>query len=178
MAVLGDPRPDPTPIRELLLEVLRLKALARAGWVRRGVTGPESVAAHSWGTAWLVLALCPPGLDRGRALAIAVVHDLAEVRVGDVTPHDGVAPADKTAAEHAALEELVAPLPHGAELVELWLEYEEERTPEGRFVKACDKVDMALQAQAYTAEQGLDLTEFLDSARERLDDPVLRALLG
>ena len=44
----------------LLLDVLGLKALDRTGWVRRGVQSAESVAAHSWGVAWLVLALCPP----------------------------------------------------------------------------------------------------------------------
>ncbi|MCB9755489.1 MAG: HD domain-containing protein [Myxococcales bacterium] len=84
-------------LRACLLEALTLKELARAGWERIAVERPESVAAHSWGVAWLVLALCPAALDRGRALAIAVVHDLAEVRVGDLTPHDAVAPADKRA---------------------------------------------------------------------------------
>lgn len=164
-------------IRATLLECLALKALPRTGWVRMGVPAPESVAAHSWGVAWLVLALCPPDVDRGRALAIATVHDLAEVRVGDITPHDGISKADKAAREDAAFDALIAPLPHRAELRALYAEYATASSPEGRFVKACDKLDMALQAIAYQDQTGLDLSEFVDSALARLDTPALRALI-
>jgi putative hydrolase of HD superfamily len=169
-------RPD--ALRARLLEVLALKALPRAGWVRVGVPAPESVAAHSWGVAWLVLALCPPGLDRGRALAIAVLHDLAEVRVGDLTPADRVDPAEKSRAEALAMAGLLSGLRGAAELLALWREYEDASTPEGRLVKACDKLDMALQAARYSEETGLDLAEFIDSALARLEDPLLRALAG
>ncbi|HMV69905.1 MAG TPA: HD domain-containing protein, partial [Myxococcota bacterium] len=96
---------------EALVACLDLKALPRAGWVRRGVEAPESVAAHSWGVAWLVLALAPPEIDRGRALTYAVLHDLAEVRTGDITPHDGVPPAIKAAAEARAIDDLLVSLP-------------------------------------------------------------------
>ncbi|CAK0899040.1 unnamed protein product [Prorocentrum cordatum] len=78
-----------------LREALGLKDVARAGWLRRGVEAPESVAAHSWGVAFLASQLCPASLDRGRVLEMSIVHDLAEVRVGDITPRDGVPPAEK-----------------------------------------------------------------------------------
>lgn len=165
-------------MRERLLETLRLKQVQRAGWVRAGVDRPESVADHSWGVAWLVLALCPAHLDRGRALAIAVLHDLAEVRVGDITPHDDVRTEEKRRREREAFRELTVPLPHAAELRQLLDEYERGSTPEGRLVRACDKLEMALQAQLYQADQGLDLAEFVASALVRLDDPDLRGLLG
>lgn len=164
-------------MRERLLEALGLKELPRAGWVRVGVQGPESVAAHSWGVAWLVLALCPPDVDRGRALAIAVLHDLAEVRVGDTTPYCGVDPETKAAREASAMADLLTPLPHAAELLALWREYEESSTPEGRLVKACDKLDMALQAARYESRQGIDTREFVDSALARLSDPTFCALV-
>ena len=61
-------------------------------------------------------------------------------------------------------------------LLELWLDYENERTPEGRFVKACDKLDMALQASLYSEKYDLDLNVFVESALARLDDGVLRRL--
>ncbi len=165
-------------LRARLLEALSLKDLARAGWVRAGVQHPESVAAHSWGVAWLVLALCPAELDRGRALAIAVLHDLPEVRVGDLTPHDGVPAAQKSTAETHALAELLAGLPRAEELQALWLEYEHGTSPEGRFVKACDKLDMALQARRYESDQDLDLGEFVTSALERLEPGLMKTLAG
>lgn len=158
-------------LRDLLDEVLALKALPRAGWLRVGVEGAESVAAHSWGVAWLVLALCPPELDRGRALAIATLHDLAEVRVGDLTPHDAVDADEKARLEDAATEGLLAALPaaRAEELQALYEEYARGTTPEGRFVKACDKLDMALQAHRYAADQGVETDEFVQSALSRLD---------
>lgn len=174
---MSDPS-DLAALRARLMECLGLKALPRAGWVRVGVPAPESVAAHSWGVAWLVLALCPPTLDRGRALAIAIVHDLAEVRVGDLTPHDPVAPAEKAARELTALRALLRPLPAADELEALYLEYADQSSPEGRFVKACDKVDMALQARVYGAAGTRDLQQFVDSALGKLTDRDLRALCG
>ena len=161
-------------LRERLIECLALKDLRRAGWVRAGVPSPESVAAHSWGVAWLVLVLCPEELDRDKALAIAVVHDLAEVRVGDLTPQDAV--PDKARLEAEAFAELVQPLPRAQELTELFEAY--GSSPEGRFVKACDKLDMALQAAAYQDQTGLDLREFVDSALAKLEPGPLRELAG
>ncbi len=159
-----------------LSAALALKALPRAGWVRIGVPAPESVASHSWGIAWLVTVLCPADLDRGRALAMAAIHDLPEVIVGDLTPHDGVSEVDKSAREAEAMRTIAAPLPNGEELVGLWLEYDAGETPIARFVKACDKLDMALQAAIYRRERGLDTSEFIASALARLPPGMLTDL--
>lgn len=163
-------------LRERLVEALLLKEVPRAGWIRAGVAQPESVAAHSWGVAWLVLALCPEGIDRGRALAIAVLHDLGEARIGDITPHDGVGVEDKRRMEGEAMAAMVGPLAGGDELLALWREYEEASTPEGRFVKACDKLDMALQAERYRRRDRVDTEELVVSALRAIDDDVLVAL--
>ncbi len=165
-------------LRLRLCEILGLKALARAGWIRVGLKEPESVAAHSWGVAWLVLALAPPGLDRGRALAIAILHDLGEVRIGDITPFDGITAADKRSREQNALVGLLRGFSRSSELCEYWLEYENQSSAEGRFVKACDRLDMALQAQRYAAESGIDTSSFVDSALQELPEGLLRELAG
>jgi 5'-deoxynucleotidase YfbR-like HD superfamily hydrolase len=128
--------------------------------------------------AWLVLVLCPPELDRGRALAIAILHDLPEVRTGDITPNDGVPDELKSTAERLALDGLLEGLSCAPELRSLWLEYQQANSPEGRFVKACDKLDMALQAQRYSAAQGLPLSEFVTSALASLAPGRLRILAG
>ncbi len=167
--------PDRPSLETALDAALTLKEVARAGWVRVGIASPESVAAHSYGVAWLVLALCPPGVDRGRALAIAVLHDLAEARVGDITPHDGVPREEKRRREEEAMAHTLAALPHAPELLALWREYEDGSTPEGRFVKACDRLDMGLQAKRYAAS-GADTAEILASARAGLEAD-LRAVL-
>ena len=164
-------------LRQALLEALQLKELERTGWVRAGVRAPESVAAHSWGVAWLVLVLCPKNVDLERALAMAVVHDLAEVRTGDLTPRSGVSAASKAKAEGRALREMLVGNPRAHRVHGLWSEFEERLSVEARFVRACDKLDMALQAERY-AERGHDLGEFVDSALAELTEPLMRALAG
>jgi putative hydrolase of HD superfamily len=130
-----------------------------------GVERPESVAAHSWGVALLVLLRAPPELDRGKLLAMAVLHDLAEVRVGDLTPADGVPKDEKHRREREAM---VALLGHRPELLALWDEAEAGVTPEARFLKRMDRADMGMQAEHYAAA-GHDTTEFLDATRSERD---------
>lgn len=163
---------------DALLEAARLKAVARAGWLRRGLADVESVAAHSWGVAWLVTALLPDGLDLGRALSYAVLHDLAEVRVGDLTPHDGVAADDKARREDAAMRALVDGVAWGPRMLATWRAYEAQADAEARFVRELDRLDMAIQAVVYAEASGRDLTEFLDSAGQVIAHPRLVPILA
>jgi putative hydrolase of HD superfamily len=160
-----------------MLECLRLKALPRAGWVRKGVPGGESVASHSWGLSWLVLTLLPPALDRGRALAYAAIHDLPEVRVGDLTPADGVSKEDKSRRERLAMSALAAGL-GSAGLLALYEAYEAQADPESRFVRELDRLDMALQALAHHEAGWSGMAEFVASAAGSIQDPVLRAWIA
>ena len=165
-------------LRALLLEATALKDLDRAGWKRHGITSPESVAAHSWGASWLALVLCPPELDRHKALAMAILHDLPEVRCGDITPHDDVSPKDKAQSETQALRSLLAGMTQQDELTSIWEEYHLGKSLEARFVKACDKLDMALQAEIYARSYpGTDLQEFVDSALMKLESSELALLI-
>ncbi|TNF25420.1 MAG: HD domain-containing protein [Deltaproteobacteria bacterium] len=168
----------PPPALRPLLEALGLKDVLREGWVRRGVDGVESVAAHSWGVAWLVMALLPPELDRGRALAYAVLHDLPEVHAGDIVPADGVSPEEKHRREVEGLRTLLAGSPRGPELLRTWEAYEAQADPEARFVRQLDRLDMALQAALYARSRGLDPREFWDSAAAVIEDPALAATLA
>ncbi len=143
--------------RELLEEALGLKELDRAGWKRVGVTNPESVADHSFGVALAALVLAPPHLDRARLLGMALVHDLAEVRVGDITPHDGVPREEKRRRESVAAHEMFA---HRPDLLALWAEAEAAETEEARFLKTLDRLDLRLTAERYGA-RGADVSEFL-----------------
>ncbi|MBI5547382.1 MAG: HD domain-containing protein [Deltaproteobacteria bacterium] len=141
--------------------------------MRKGVPGPETVASHSWGVAWLVLALAPPELDRGRALAYATVHDVAEVRVGDLTPADRVPAEEKSRRERTAMAAMDSEL-GSPRLLSLWDRYEAQADREARFVRELDRLDMALQALAYHEAGSPGMEEFLDSADAAIRDPTLR----
>jgi putative hydrolase of HD superfamily len=149
---------------ELLLQATELKALDRAGWKRVGITHPESVAAHSWGVAFAALVRCPAHLDRARVMAMALVHDLPEVRVGDLTPHDSVHPDEKHRREFDTAKALFTAHP---ELLSLWTEAAEQRTPEAKFLKELDRLDMGIQAEKYQSD-GFDTSEFSRSSAEAL----------
>ena len=164
-----------TPNKTLLAKLLLLKNVKRAGWVHVLVKEPESVAAHSWGVATLVMALCPENLDSTRAIEIALVHDLPEIITGDITPNDGVTRKEKQVLEQRAASELFEGLP--AKMIERWQEYDEGLTPESIFVHAVDKLDMALQAEHYNLTQGIDTSAFIESALAKLPAGVLRSLV-
>ena len=141
------------PSKEALKEALGLKDVIRAGWIRAGVQNPESVAAHSWGMALLATQLCPEDLNLQRVLELCILHDIAEVHVGDITPHDNVSTEEKHRRESEAIQQM------DITASDVFEEYEAQQSPESRFVRYLDKLDMALQAEIYET-QNLDLSEF------------------
>ena len=114
----------------------------------------------------LAMHLCPENLDRMRVLEMCLVHDLPEVEVGDLTPHDNT--STKSEDEHRAMTRL-AP-----QCLGLFEEYAVQETEESKFVKYLDKLDMALMARIYEERQGLDLSEFIASAREVIGETNLK----
>ena len=155
-------------------EMLTLKKLPRAGWLRVGIEDPESVAGHSWGVCWLALALCPEDIDQAHVLRLAIIHDAAEVRVGDITPYDGVSRTEKALRETTAASEMFRDRP---DLMALIDEYQAQSTTAARFVHQLDRLDMALQALRYARETGANTAEFLGSARKAIHHPVLLKVL-
>lgn len=150
-----------------LLEWFDLKDELRTGWVLRNIEAPESVAAHTWGTASLCLLYAGRAdVDRERAITMALIHDLGEARTGDIATRaeDGretISAAEKEAAERNAVTDLVSPFEDG-ELVSLWEEYEARETRTARFVKDMDLVDNCLQALKYETQNRYDETESND----------------
>ena len=132
---------------ESFLDYFRLKSLQREGWKRVGIELPESVASHSWGMALLAMAYCPKDLDQLKVLKLALLHDLPEIEVGDITPHDGVSKSKKAQLEQEAAAKMLP-----KEWYELWNEYQEKKTRESMFVSRIDKLDMAIQALVYSNE--------------------------
>lgn len=146
--------------RALLVESVALKHLDRAGWLRVGVDRPESVASHSYGVALAALLRAGPEHDLGRLLAMALLHDLAEVEVGDLTPYDGVPREEKRRREARALDRLLA---HRPELRAIVDELDRGESPEARLIHDLDKLDMDLTAEVYAA-RGHETSEFRASA--------------
>jgi putative hydrolase of HD superfamily len=168
-------------LASLFLEVATLKRMPRTGWGMRGVPHVESVAEHSFGVAFVSLVLCEmlqakgtPGgstepLDREKVLIIALLHDLAEVRLGDLpsTAVRLIPEGVKSEAEGRALADLLAPLPTAGPLRELWQEFEDYASPEGRLVRDADKLEMMVQCLRYEQSGSRGLDEFWQAMDQR-----------
>lgn len=162
-------------IIKFLAELMRLKALPRTGWLLRGVRDVESIADHSFGVAFIAMIIADRAVTQGmnvnieRVLRMALLHDLSEVRTGDlpatIKPYfDSVA---LKAADEKAAQEILAPLGEsGHEYLKLRHEYEARETLESRIVKAADKLDLWLQVREYEKGGANNLAEFWDSSDE------------
>lgn len=188
---MADSEGDPDELAALA-RAFALKDERRTGWQLRGIEDPETVAGHSWGVSLLCLAYGDrAGIDTDRALALAVVHDLAEAETGDVAtradPDDqSVSAAEKDTREREAIGSLAEPLA----FLPLWEEYEARESPEARFVKDMDLIDMCLQALVYERQRRYekgeseafaefsDLDEFFATAKPRLHTATGEALFA
>ena len=137
---------------EFIRAAAGLKELKRAGWAEKfSMSDGESVADHSFGAAVTAMILSDAmGLDSERAVKMALLHDIAESEIGDITP-DSMPHDKKEKLETEAFLRIASTLPEGmrAEYVSIWDEFCAGETPEARIVAQADKIDMALQAVAY-----------------------------
>jgi putative hydrolase of HD superfamily len=170
----------------LLVELVRLKTVPRMGWLLRGVRDVESVAAHSFGVAFIAMLLADRAEARGmqvdveRVLRMALLHDLPEVRTGDLpnTIKQYFEPsALKTADERIAAEILTKLGAPGKKYLEVWLAYEDRASLEARLVKAADKLDLLLQAYEYEKGGARNLQEFWKSAEDDFAELELDGLI-
>src|SRR5215212_4824202 len=126
-----------------LIELQRLKRLDRTGWTLRGLpNGTESVAAHSFGvsvTAMLLADSCSAhglSLDVEKVVRMALLHDWAETRVGDMprTATLYFGSEARKQAETAAFSDIVNPVDAGASYAGLYNDYERRESLEARLV--------------------------------------------
>jgi putative hydrolase of HD superfamily len=173
-----------TTVLELSHRILTLKLLPRTGWLQRGMANVESIAEHSFAVASLALLVgdLQPDIDRGRLLAIALLHDMAEVLISDLpaSARRFFGPGVKQQAERKALIELFAGLPQGEEYLELWTEYTEGTSREARLVKALDRLEILVQALAYERAGSRGLEDFWEDSDSGWSDefPMLRVMVN
>ena len=159
-----------------LIELQRLKRLERTGWTLRGLpNGTESVASHSFGVCVTAMMLADEVKARGlevnceRVLRMALLHDWAETRVGDMPKTaTGYFGADaRKSAETSAFTDIVNGV-GSAELEyrEVYKDYEERTSLEARLVKAADVIDLLVQAYALERAGARGLDEFWQIAHQ------------
>lgn len=179
----------PSADAEGIVDVLRLaenlKTEMRHSWLSNG--RQESVAEHTWMMSVAAVLMAPHlqhPVDLGQTLKLIALHDIAEAITGDIPYFEESARKDtKLADEAEAMEAMRGMLPaaSGRLLIELWREYEDCETPEAKFARALDKLEVQHQhnladLQTWT-EQELGLV-YTKMDRECAHDTALMTLLA
>lgn len=156
----------------------------RTGWVLRDINDCEPIAGHMYRMSMMTFLLDKDPeveeLDRIKCMEIALVHDLAESLVGDITPYCGISREEKRDREIQAMKEIAELIkPNGDKLMELFYEYEKGETAEAKFVKDLDRLDMVMQAFEYEKRDGspAKLQEFFDSTEGKFNHPFVKNLV-
>lgn len=162
--------------------ILHLKTIPRSGWQKKlGIKRPESVADHAFGVAAIAMILSDSKkLDSAKVLKMAILHDLAESLIGDLTPDD-VPKSKKIKLENLAMKKILSTLEPKIQKQynSMWMEYQKNQTLEANLLHQVDKLEMALQANVYKkcGYSKQKINPFLDSAKKQITDPEIKKLL-
>lgn len=110
-----------------------------------GTTRNENDAEHSWHLAVMAILLSEyekeKDIDVLKVIKLVLIHDLVEIYAGDTFCYDEKANEDKKEREEKAAQRVfnILPLDQAEEILELWREFEEVKTPEARFAACLDR---------------------------------------
>jgi putative hydrolase of HD superfamily len=130
----------------------------------------ENDAEHAWHMAIMTLLLseyATEEIDVLRTISMLLIHDLVEIDAGDTYAYDEDAKKTQGDRERRAADRIYGILPEdqGRKLYELWLEFEERKTPEAKFAHAMDNIqpmmlNAATDGKAWV-EHGVKLEQIL-----------------
>ena len=170
-----------SPLLEVYLEFQHLKQLYRQGWLQYGLQKEicESVAEHSFAVTVLALFIADsyfPNLDQKKVIVMALLHDFGEIYAGDLTPVNNLTLEEKYSKEQQSIQKVLSKLPQGEKYIALWEEFEKGESPEARFIKQIDKLEMGLQAHLYENLEMETRSRFTRAADEAIQDPELKKI--
>ena len=129
---------------EFSLEIDKEKNIFRqthlSGYVRN-----ENDAEHAWHMAimaYLLREYSNEEIDIAKVILMCLIHDVVEIDAGDTYAYDTEGLKTQKAREDAAKERIFSLLPEDQkkELIALFDEFEEYRTPESKFAHAMDNL--------------------------------------
>jgi putative hydrolase of HD superfamily len=168
---------------DFLKDAQNLKNIYRQGWIEKlKISSPESVGDHTYFMAIMgMIFSSKTNLNTEKILKMILIHDLAESKIGDLTPEK--LPFDeKKDLENSAFFKICQNLSKDTrlEFLELWKEFQENITLESKFVHQIDKLEMAFQAKIY--EKSIDNKDnieiFLQTARNSITNQKLKEILS
>lgn len=161
-------------IANFLFEMGMLKRTPRTGWQFLG-SGQESVAEHIFRTTMIayVLARLAGDADADRVVRMALFHDLAEGRTGDLNYMNQ---KYVTVDEQRAADDMTRGLPFGEEVRSLSAEFLAQASPEAVLVKDADNLEMLLQLKEHHDVGNRNAEEWIPFTLRRLKTDTARDL--
>lgn len=157
-----------------------LKDKIRSGWKIWNIDRQrvESVAEHIYGTCILAISIDSQfklDIDLYKVITMLVLHEIEEVKIGDLTPFDKIEKEEKRKIGRQAVEEILKTLDKKDEYIELIEEFEDMQTKESIFAKMCDKLEAAIQCKLYCEEKCIDINK--KENKPLLEDERIKKLL-
>ena len=163
---------------ELYKRAYKLKTILRRGWLMRNACEKagryESDAEHCCSMALLAMEIMHKKqlkLDQAKVFKMIMVHELGEIEAGDITPLDEISDFEKYQKELECVSN-IAFMSEMGEILRLWLEFEDNKTPEAQFVKKIDKLDAVMQSKVYSKMNGDNslFEEFYDYSKDLIEE--------
>jgi len=111
-------------------------------------TSDESISDHSYRVIWISLIIANiEKADINKVALMALIHDLPEIRTGDLNPLNSIYTKDN---ETKAFSDQMRKIPNVKTLMELFKEYQKKESIESIIVKDADLIDqIALQKEYF-----------------------------
>lgn len=137
---------------DFIREIDKEKFIGRQTYLSDAVRR-ENDAEHAWHMAIMALLLAEYSneeIDLLRTISMLLIHDLVEIDAGDTYAYDEEGKKTQEEREHLAAERIYGLLPEdqGKKLYDLWMEFEERRTPEAKFARTMDNIQPMMLAAA------------------------------
>ena len=130
-----------------------------------------NLADHHFRVFWIAMTIATheKGVDTGKLAKMALVHDIAESRAGDV---DYLSRQYVTRNEELGIQDILANTAVEKEFYALWEEYEERTSIEAKIVKDADNLDIDFEL-AEQAAKGSQLKDLKQPMRQIVADTKL-----
>ena len=170
-----------TKLLQFYLLATELKNVIRTGWKQWHVDKErlESVAEHIYGTCILAIAIDSEfdlNIDIYKVMMMLILHEIEEIKIGDLTPFDKVTQQEKRELGKQAVEQVFNLLSKKTEYIELIEEFENMQTRESKFAKMCDKLEADIQCKKYCEEKCIDINN--PANKQWLEDERVKRILG
>lgn len=170
---------DTQKILDLYFVTNKLKNVLRQGWVNWQVEDArvESIAEHIYGTLMLAVSICAntnQDIDLYKVALMLALHEVEEIIIGDIAFFDIEKQKTKKEDGKRAVNKIFENCVNKDEFLNIIAEFEECKTKESKFAKACDKLEADLQAYLYRNNFNYDKVNPEFYKDERIKDFIAR----